>query len=143
MDGENFIAFSCGGQLRGELDQLFKGKGVRPNVVMETPNDRIIYGLVAAGRGVAIVPFPLDGAPYHTKIISIADRIPQRRLYLQWNTKRYIPPAAKYFRDYIIRSEDVFEQYLKHHSLNVEREEMQEDIEKEIEEIQEEQEGTK
>lgn len=118
LDKENFIAFASGSQLRGELDQLFECMGISPNIVMETPNDRIIYGLVAAGRGIAIVPFPLDGAPFHTKIIPIADPIPQRRLYLQWNTQRYIPPAAKYFRDYIIRSEDVFEQYLRHHSLN-------------------------
>ena len=83
------------------------------------PNDQIIYGLVAARRGISIVPYPLSGAPYNTKILPIANDIPQRRLYLQWNKERYIPPAAKYFRDYIIRSGEVFEQYLEHHGMMI------------------------
>ena len=119
LDGENFIAFDTNAQLRGQLEKLFAEMGIRPNVVSETPNDQIIYGLVAARRGVSIVPYPLAGAPYNTKILPIANDIPQRRLYLQWNKERYIPPAAKYFRDYIIRSGEVFEQYLEHHGMQI------------------------
>lgn len=117
LDGENFIAFDSNAQLRGQLEKMFDEMGIRPNIVSETPNDQIIYGLVAARRGVSIVPYPLAGAPYNTKIIPIANDIPQRRIYLQWNRERYIPPAAKYFRDYIIRSGEVFDQYLEHHGM--------------------------
>lgn len=116
---ENFIAFDPTGQLRNEVDQYFRELGIYPNIVTETPNDQIIYGLVAARRGVAIVPYPLSGAPYNTKILPISNDIQQRKLYLQWNKDRYIPPAAKYFRDYIIRSGEVFDQYLKHHGLSM------------------------
>lgn len=119
LDGENFIAFDTKGQLRGQLDHIFKDLGVQPNIVTETPNDQIIYGLVAAKRGVSIVPYPLAGAPYNTKILPISNNIPQRGLYLQWNKERYIPPAAKYFRDYIIRSGEVFDQYMEHHGIKV------------------------
>lgn len=119
LDGENFIAFDVTGQVRSQLDQIFRDLGICPNIVTETPNDQIVYGLVAARRGVAIVPYPLSGAPYNTKILPIANDITQRKLYLQWNTERYIPPAAKYFRDYIIRSGEVFEQYLDNHGLGV------------------------
>lgn len=119
LDGENFIAFDTDAQLRSQLEKLFDEMGIRPNVVSETPNDQIIYGLVAARRGVSIVPYPLAGAPYNTKILPIANDVPQRRLYLQWNKERYIPPAAKYFRDYIIRSGEVFEQYLEHHGMQI------------------------
>lgn len=118
LNGENFIGFDATGQVRNQLDQAFKELGVQPNIVMETPNDQIIYGLVAARRGVAIVPYPLSGAPYNTKLLPIANDIPQRRLYLQWNKERYIPPAAKYFRDYIIRSGVVFDQYWDKHGLD-------------------------
>lgn len=117
LDGENYIAFDASGQLRGQLDELFKKMNIRPNIVMETLSDQIIYGMVAAGRGIAIVPYPLAGAPYNTRILPVADNIPQRKLYLQWNKERYIPPAAKYFRDYIIRSGEVFDQYMRHHGL--------------------------
>ncbi|MFR1354752.1 MAG: LysR family transcriptional regulator [[Clostridium] symbiosum] len=119
LDGENFIAFDTNAQLRGQLDNLFKEIGICPCIVSETPNDQIIYGLVAARRGISIVPYPLSGAPYNTKILPIANDIPQRRLYLQWNKERYIPPAAKYFRDYIIRSGEVFDQYLEHHGMMI------------------------
>ena len=54
-------------------------------MVMETLSDQIIHGMVAARRGVAIVPYPLSGAPYNTQILPIANDIPQRKLYLQWN----------------------------------------------------------
>ena len=117
LDGESFIAFDSSGQIRSQLTQIFAELNIHPNIVAETPNDLIIYGLVAARRGVAIVPYPLTGAPYNTKLIPIANDIPPRRLYLQWNEERYIPPAAKYFRDYIIRSGAVFDQYLERFGL--------------------------
>lgn len=119
LDEVQFIAFDSNAQLRGQLDRMFSEMGIQPNIVSETPNDQIIYGLVAAKRGVSIVPYPLSGAPYNTRILPIANNIPQRRLYLQWNKERYIPPAAKYFRDYIIRCGEVFDQYLKHHGIRI------------------------
>lgn len=117
LDGEDFICFESTGQVHRQLDEIFKSLGIYPNIVMETPNDLIIYGMVAARRGISIVPDPLAGAPYNTKIIPISNDIPQRKLYLQWNNERYIPPAAKYFRDYIVRSGAVFDQYLEHRGL--------------------------
>ena len=70
-----------------------------------------MYGLVAANHGVAITPYPMGGAPYNIKIVPISDYIPPRELYLIWHKERYIPPAAEYFRDFIIRSGKVFDQF--------------------------------
>jgi len=119
LDGENFIAFDKAGQLRPQLDQIFKEQGIQPNIVMETPQDMIIYGLVAANRGVSIVPMPLGGAPYNVKIIPIADDVPQRKLYLLWNKDRYMSPAAEFFRDFIVGSGEVFDQYLTRTGLHI------------------------
>lgn len=113
LDGEDFVAFDTAGQLRPQLDELFASLNIRPNIVMETPQDVIIYGLVAANHGVAITPYPLTGAPYHVKLLRIENSIPQRQLFLLWNKERYIPPAAEYFRDFIIRSGTVFDQFLE------------------------------
>ena len=63
LDGEKFISFDRKGELITNLWKIFNVLHVKPNVVTETPNDLIIYGLVAAGRGVAVVPYPLGGAP--------------------------------------------------------------------------------
>lgn len=112
LDGENFIAFNKEGQLRPQLDQIFEAQGIQPNIVLETPQDMIIYGLVAANHGVSIVPMPLGGAPYNVRVIHIADDIPKRELYLIWNKDRYLSPAAEVFRDFIISSGGVFDQYL-------------------------------
>ena len=119
LQNENYIAFDASGQIRGQMDSIFAEMGIHPKIVAETPNDQIIYGLVAAKRGVAIVPLPLGGAPFNTEIIPISNNIPQRKLYLQWKEDRYIPPAAKYFKDYIVRSGEVFDQYLEYHGLNL------------------------
>lgn len=113
LDGEDFISFDTNCQLRDVTDGIFQELNIHPNITMETAQDLIIYGLVAANHGVSIIPYPLGGAPYNTKIVRIANDIPPRRLYLIWNKEQYLPPAAEYFRDFIIRSGEVFTQFLK------------------------------
>lgn len=113
LDGEDFISFDTNCQLRGMTDQIFRDLGVQPNITMETAQDLIIHGLVAANHGVAIIPYPLGDTPYNTKILRITNDIPTRRLYLTWNKEQYLPPAAEYFRDFVIRSGEVFTQFLQ------------------------------
>lgn len=119
LDGENFISFDERSQLHHQCKEIFQRLGIHPNVVMETPQDVIVYGLVAANRGVAITPYPLGGTPYNIKVLPIANDIPKRDLYLMWNKNRYIPPAAEYFRDFLIRSGRVFDQFLAHNGPSV------------------------
>lgn len=113
LDGEDFISFDSDCQLRTVTDHIFQELGISPNITMETAQDIIMNGLVAANHGVAIMPFPLGGAPYNTKVVRIANNIPPRQLYLMWNKEQYLPPAAEYFRDFIIRSGEVFTQFLE------------------------------
>ena len=113
LDGEDFISFDTNCQLREVTDRIFRQLDIQPNITAETAQDLIIYGLVAASHGVAIIPYPLGGVPYNTKILSISDDIPARRLYLSWNKEQYLPPAAEYFRDFVIRSGQVFTQFLE------------------------------
>ena len=102
---------SC--QLRRTTDNIFQALNIHPNITAETEQDAIINGLVASNHGVAIIPYPLGGAPYNTKIIHITNNIPPRNLYLMWNKEQYLPPAAEYFRDFIIRSGEVFTQFME------------------------------
>lgn len=113
LDGEKFIAFDTDCQLRGMTDQIFRDLAIQPNITTETAQDLIIYGLVAANHGVAVIPYPLGGAPYHTKILSITNAVPARKLYLMWNKEQYLSPAAEYFRDFIVHSGEVFTQFMK------------------------------
>lgn len=115
LDGESFVAFDNNCQLRMVTDDLFRSLGIQPKISMETAQDIIMYGLVAANHGVAITPRPLGGAPYNVKVLRISNEIPARKLYLQWNKEQYIPPAAEYFRDFIVRSGLIFNHFLDRH----------------------------
>lgn len=113
LDGEDFIAFDHSAQIRAQLDNIFDCLQIHPNIRMESGQDVIIYGLVAANHGVAIVPYPLGGTPYHVRMVRIAgDLLPPRKIYLSWNKEEYIPPAAECFRDFIIREGAVFDEFL-------------------------------
>lgn len=48
LDGENYIAFDPSGQLRSQLDELFKELGVRPNMVMD--GGWLLYHIHFPGR---------------------------------------------------------------------------------------------
>ena len=113
LDGENFTTYDADSQLGVQIKELFRALDVHPNIVMEARQDLAIYGLVSSGHSVAITPLPLSGTPYNVKSVPICDDIPQRDIYLFWNKERYMPPAASYFRDFIIKEQNLFDTYLE------------------------------
>lgn len=52
LDGEPFISFDNNCQLRSVTDELFRSLGIQPKITMETAQDVIMYGMVAANHGV-------------------------------------------------------------------------------------------
>ena len=115
LDGEDYIAYSKDTQLRTILGNMFKKTGTRPRITAETAQDIMIYGLVAAGRGIAITPCPLGATPYNVKYVRV-EGSQKRRLYLLWNKETFLPAAATQFRDYIVRKGRVFDEYcLRNH----------------------------
>ncbi len=110
LDGENYIAYSKDSQLRLQSDQMFRKLGIKPRIKAETAQDIMIHGLVAAGHGIAITPWPLGCAPYNVRLVRIQDTN-KRKLYLLWNKEAYMPPAAAQFRDFIVRKGLVFDEY--------------------------------
>ena len=112
LDGEDFIAFSNNCQLREFTDQIFHVLDIHPSVKTETTQDLIMNGLVAAGHVVAIMPYPLCGAPYHTKIVPIMDELPPRQVYLMWNRDQYLTPLAECFLDFAMQNGVIFSQFL-------------------------------
>ena len=112
LNGENFSTFDADSQLGVQLKQYFREYDITPNILMEAKHDIIVYGLVSSSHSVAITPLPLSGAPYNVRIVSIADDIPQRDLYLLWNKERYMPPAAGYFRSFVTQKGMLFDEYL-------------------------------
>jgi DNA-binding transcriptional LysR family regulator len=110
LDGENYIAYSKDSQLRQQTDKLFRSLGVHPRITTETAQDVMIYGLVAAGHGIAITPWPLGGAPYNVRLVPIRG-LEKRRLYMLWNKESYSSPAAAQLRSFIIKKGPIFDEY--------------------------------
>lgn len=56
LAGESLITFKNGYGLRGSVDEIFARAGVLPKITFEGEDLHTVYGLVAAGLGVSIVP---------------------------------------------------------------------------------------
>ena len=113
IDGERFIAFPHSTQIRRNLDEVFEELNIHPKIAVETVQDNVMYGLVAANHGVAIVPRPLGTVPYNIKVLPIENSRPEPRvLYLLWNKKNYLPPAAIRFLDFVEAHGHIFDEYL-------------------------------
>ena len=113
IDGERFIAFPHSTQIRRNLDEVFEELSIQPKIAVETVQDNVMYGLVAANHGVAIVPRPLGTVPYNIKVLPIENSRPEPRvLYLLWNKKNYLPPAALRFLDFVEAHGHIFDEYL-------------------------------
>lgn len=68
--------------------------------------------MVAANQGIAVVPRPLGDMPYPIKILPITGTVPAKRpIYLLWNRRTPLPPAALRLRDFILQRGPVFDAY--------------------------------
>lgn len=110
---EKFITYNYQCQIRTYIDEIFESLKIQPNIVSEAFHDNIIFGSVAAGFGIALVPEPLNSKHPNIKVIQIANDIPSRELHLLWHKSRYLSPAIENFRNFIIENDKIFEEYKK------------------------------
>ncbi len=113
LRGERFLYYPRRHPFRRTLDSAFAEVGFTPSITAETAQDHAIFGMVAANRGVAIMPRPLGDMPYPIKILPITGTPPApRQIYLLWNRRTSLPPAALRLRDFILQRGPVFDEYL-------------------------------
>lgn len=113
LENENFISYDSTCDLRFFIDNLFKPIGIKPNVVLESTHDTVIYSSVAANYGVALVPVPFGNNNYDMKVLKIRNNIPKREIFLTWKKDKYISPAVANLRDYIISRPTIFDAFRK------------------------------
>ena len=113
LEGEPFIAFDNNCELRSFTDRLFGKLDIHPQISMETAQDATMHGMIAAAHATAIMPYPLEPISDRLKVLKIKNDIPKRQIYLSWNRERYMPPAAAYFRDFIIDNGKIFDEFLE------------------------------
>ncbi|MDD9267707.1 LysR family transcriptional regulator [Paenibacillus sp. GCM10023248] len=99
LEKESFIALKKGQGFRKLTLELCQNAGIVPNIVFESSNMETVQSLVAAGMGIAFVPYLISKrnyselAPVH---LALEGR-PVRTLVIAYRKGRYLSKAAEAF----------------------------------------------
>ena len=96
------VYFSEGSGMRGVVEELFSKIDGKPVIAYETEEDQVVAGLVAAGFGIAVVPYMDMLLRLDVKIIQIAHPLWERSFYLVSDDRAYQPPAVQKFRQFVL-----------------------------------------
>lgn len=104
LAGEPLLAMRPEFGLRGLVDGLLEGAGVRLEIAFEGEDVQTLRGLVAAGLGVAVLP---PAVPVATDVVElpIRDAGATRRIGLSWRSDRSAGPASQALFDLVRRGE--------------------------------------
>ncbi|HBH3602102.1 TPA: LysR family transcriptional regulator [Clostridioides difficile] len=98
------IVFNQRSGLRYIIDDMFKKINQQPNIVYEVEEDQVIAGLVAKNFGIAVVPNMNMLSFTKVKVIQIIHPSWERNFYLAFIKDRYLPPAIKNFKNFVIKN---------------------------------------
>lgn len=87
---------SCSG-LRKSVDALFCAINAAPDIVMETEEDAVIAGLVAAGFGIAVLPDDPLFQSLPLAVLPLTEPDPSRTAYLSRRRSTLLPATAERF----------------------------------------------
>lgn len=101
---ESIVTFKKDYGLRILTDQLFKEASINPFITFEGEEIMTVAGLVEAKLGVSLIPrvFGLDKT--NISFLPISKPNCQRRIGIAWIKGRYLSPAAKRFKNFVIQS---------------------------------------
>lgn len=96
------IYFSRGSGLRDLVDEMFSKTGRIPEIVCETEEDEVVAGLVAAGFGIAAVPYMDVLRRMDVKVHGIQHPLVERLYYVVTDDRIYMSPVATNFHKYVL-----------------------------------------
>lgn len=96
-----YIFFNEDSGIRPVIDGMFQKENIIPYILYENEEDEVVAGLVAAGFGIAIVPYMDMLESMNLKTIKIISPDYERNFYMVTNPDIYIPPAVKKFCKYV------------------------------------------
>ena len=96
------IYFAKGSGLREVVDRLFHAIDMTPQIAYETEEDQVVAGLVAQGFGIAVVPYMDLLQKLDLCVLPIRTPQYKRELFLVYDSKTFLTPAAHRFRQYVI-----------------------------------------
>lgn len=98
------VCFSARSGLRAAVDKLFCAIDAAPQIAMETEEDAVLAGLIAAGFGIAVLPDDplLQSLPL--TVIPLTEPDPTRTAYLCRRRGARLPAAAQRFYTFCSRA---------------------------------------
>lgn len=96
------VCFAEGSGLRRIVDQMYEKVGGRPSSVIETEEDEVIAGLVAAGFGTAVVPYMDMLSKLNIRVLKITSPPYRRDFCMVQDESVFLPPAAQKFRSFVL-----------------------------------------
>lgn len=101
-----YVYFHENSGIRNVIDDMFARAGLIPKISCETEEDEVIAGLVAAGFGIAVVPYMDMLQKLDVDIIKITSPSYERSFFMVNDDKRYMLPVVRLFYDFVLRSRD-------------------------------------
>lgn len=109
---ETFITYDPECQIRTHINNIFASVGITPRISFEGAHDSIILGAVSANLGVALMSESSNASDYHqTKALRITNEIPDRDIHIAWVRDRYMTPAVKNFRQFVLDSGELLNEF--------------------------------
>ena len=105
LNGLNYIAYApfCGTKIF--VDRILVETRVKLNTVFEVPTDEMVASMVSYNLGIGIMPNTPELKNSNLKILRINDvDSTMRTVYMFWLKDYVMLPAAKKFRDFVIRN---------------------------------------
>lgn len=96
------VWFAKGSGLRKVVDGMYEQVGGKPISVVETEEDEVIAGLVAAGFGIAVVPDMDMLHKLNISVLEITSPPYHRDFFMAWDDSVFMSPAAQRFRSFVL-----------------------------------------
>ncbi len=96
------ICFAEGSGLRRVIDRMYEQVGGKPAAIIETEEDEVIAGLVAAGFGIAVVPYMDMLNKLDISVLKITSPPYRRDFFMVQDDSVFLPPAAQRFRSFVL-----------------------------------------
>ena len=96
-----YIHFTKCSGMRGVIDNLYEKIDAKPNITCEIDEDQVVAGMVAAGFGIAIVPYMNMLHSLNVKILQISYPAWDRTFCMITNKNRWLSPPVYAFSKFI------------------------------------------
>ncbi len=103
LKDEWFVGVKRGYGTRDLIDSVCETAGFAPNYLYEGDEPARLGALVEAGIGLAFMPSTAKYAREQIRYVRIEDHDLVREIALLWHKGRYISPAAREFREVVVR----------------------------------------